>query len=59
MLDDTEGLTSSQRDERNAEKLRTIRDAIPTDQVTLLATKIKWGVAITVSASILNSSLIK
>jgi len=59
MLDDTEGLTSSQRDERNAEKLRTIRDAIPTDQATLWATKIKWGVAITVSALILHFSLIQ
>lgn len=59
MLDDTEGLTPSQRDERNAEKLRTIRDAIPKDQATLWATKIKWGVAITVSALILHFSLIQ
>lgn len=49
MLDDAEGLTPAQRDERHNEKLRAIKDAIPSDQATLWASKIKWGVAITVS----------
>jgi len=48
MLDDAEGLTPAQRDERHQDKLRAIKAAIPSDQATLWATKIKWGAAITV-----------
>lgn len=47
MLDDAEGLSPAQRDQRNAEKLNAMRDALPTDRTALWAIKIKWGAAIT------------
>jgi len=49
MLDDAEGLSPAQRDQRNTEKLNAMRDALPTDRTALWAIKIKWGAAITVS----------
>jgi len=49
MLDDAEGLSPAQRDQRNAEKLNAMRDALPTDRTALWAIKIKWVAAITVS----------
>lgn len=41
-LDDSDGLTPSQREERNREKLKALRDQVPKDKSALWATPIAW-----------------